>query len=457
MLTRVAAPAPTPPGPAPAPPAARVAGDARPSEAALVTAADAGATPAAGNRAPDGTRGDAARPARTGRALVGRLLSVPLPLKLLGANALMLLAACAAAWATHAVGGAGASPARTLLVFAGTLAASAAANVALVSLALRPMRDLEAVARRVWEGDLDARVPRSPVADRDVARVGHAFNLVLDGLVDDRARLRRLAAEVIRAGDRERAHVARELHDSAAQTLAAATYQLAALGRDAEEGVAGPELAERAAAARDLVARVLEEVRLLAHTVYPRVLDDLGLAAALHTLGHRVREHAPAVDVEVIVDSAVGALPRGAVPDAVASVLYRVAQESVTNALRHARPHCLTVVLRAVPAAGADAPPAALTVEVGDDGVGFDPADADVRRPGMGLFVMRERVMLAGGTFAVRSRPGDGATVRATVPLAAEAPAAPARLPLAAPRAAANLDASAAGTAAGGAPAAAPI
>jgi signal transduction histidine kinase len=75
---------------------------------------------------------------------------------------------------------------------------------------------------------------------------------------------------VVRAGDRERALIARELHDSAAQTLAAATYQLAALGRDAEEGVVGPELAERAAAARAMVAGVLEEVRLLAHTVYPR-------------------------------------------------------------------------------------------------------------------------------------------------------------------------------------------
>lgn len=354
-------------------------------------------------------------------ALRRAVLGAPLAAKLLGANALLLLAGCLAYGATHRD-----VPRGPVLAAAAVLAASLAANVALLRLALRPLRDLEAAAERVWRGDLAARVPRSPLADAEVARVGRAFNLVLDGLVDDRARLRRLAADVVRAGDRERALIARELHDSAAQTLAAATYQLAALGRDAEEGVVGPELAERAAAARALVAGVLEEVRLLAHTVYPRVLDDLGLAAALHTLAHRARERAPAVDIEVIADAAAEALPPGAVPAAAASALYRVAQESVTNALRHARPHCLTVVLRAAPTA--------LTVEVTDDGAGFDVADADARRPGMGLFVMRERVALVGGAVAVESRPGDGTRVRATVPLGppAAAPAGRAPLPLAA-------------------------
>jgi signal transduction histidine kinase len=76
------------------------------------------------------------------------------------------------------------------------------------------------------------------------------------------------------------------------------------------------------------------------------VLDDLGLAAALHTLAHRAREHAPAVDIEVIVDAAAEALAPDGVPAAAASALYRVAQESVTNALRHAHAQCLTVVLR---------------------------------------------------------------------------------------------------------------
>lgn len=376
---------------------------------------------------------EVSRPApATGRwaTLRRRLFAVPLPAKLLGANALLLLAAVVAL-----ASGQRDAPGGTLAVVALTLAVSAAANVALVRVALRPLRDLESTAARVWRGDLAARVPRSPVADRDVGRVGTAFNLVLDGLVDDRARLRRMAAEVVRAGDRERALVARELHDSAAQTLAAATYQLAALGRDAEEGVTGPELAERAAATRAMVAGVLEEVRLLAHTVYPHVLDDLGLAAALHTLGHRVREHAPTVDTEVIVDPTAEALTPAAVPAATASSLYRVAQEGVTNALRHGRPACLTVVLRTVD--GPTGTPAALTVEVIDDGAGFDTADADARRPGMGLFMMRERVGLAGGTVVVESRPGDGTRVRATAPLAGTgagtgAAAAPVPLPIAA-------------------------
>jgi signal transduction histidine kinase len=336
------------------------------------------------------------------------VLRTPLAAKLLGANALLLVGAGVVLAAARPAVAAG-----TLAVLGLALLASAAANVALVRLALRPLLDLEATAERVWRGDLAARVPRSAVADADVARVGRAFNLVLDGLVDDRVQLRRLAGDVVRAGDRERALIARELHDSAAQTLAAATYQLAALGRDAEEGVVGPELAERAAAARAMVAGVLEEVRLLAHTVYPRVLDDLGLAAALHTLADHAHQHAPDVDIEVIVDPAAEALAPDVVPPAAASALYRVAQESVTNALRHAHAHCLTVVLRATPAAGG----AALTSRCRTTGAGFDVPDADARRPGMGLFVMRERVALAGGTVAVDSRPGDGTRVRATVPI----------------------------------------
>ena len=76
---------------------------------------------------------------------------------------------------------------------------------ALAAVALRPLRGIEAVASRVWRGDFGARVDASPVADRDMKRIGTTFNLLLDGLVADRTRVRTLATAVIEAGDRERA------------------------------------------------------------------------------------------------------------------------------------------------------------------------------------------------------------------------------------------------------------
>jgi signal transduction histidine kinase len=107
-------------------------------------------------------------------------------------------------------------------------------------------------------------------------RIGTTFNLLLDGLVADRTRMRGLAAAVIDAGDRERASLARELHDSTAQQLAALVLQLSAAARDCTDVA----LADRLSGMRDQAEATLEEVRLLSHTVHPRVLDDLGLQAA---------------------------------------------------------------------------------------------------------------------------------------------------------------------------------
>jgi signal transduction histidine kinase len=169
---------------------------------------------------------------------VARLLRLPLAGKLAGANALIVVVALATA---ITLTGSEPRDREMLAVLGFALAASFLVNVALVTVALRPLRSLEATATRVRQGDLDARVAESLLADRDVQRVGEALNLLLDELVADRARVRRLASEVIRAGDAERARLAHELHDSTAQTISAVVMQLAAAGRDSQD----PELASR--------------------------------------------------------------------------------------------------------------------------------------------------------------------------------------------------------------------
>ena len=324
-------------------------------------------------------------------SLRARLLRIPLVWKLIGANGILVLAAMIIALTAH----------HSTAVFAATLLVSVALNHYLVRLALEPLKDLESTASKVWQGDLDARVQASPIADRDMIRVGSTLNLLLDGLVADRSRMRLLAAQVINAQDAERARVARELHDGTAQTLAAAMLQLSAVTRHANN----PDAEESLTELRTLVASALEEVRLLSHTIHPRVLDDLGLVSALEWLARQTRQEG-VLDVEVEAEAGTEDIPA-----AVASVLYRVAQESIRNVVQHARASHVRIVLTIEKDVA--------TLSVIDDGNGFDVRSAEARRPGMGLFSIRERVSLVNGTVDIQSVPGRGSRVIATVPLPA--------------------------------------
>jgi signal transduction histidine kinase len=260
------------------------------------------------------------------------------------------------------------------------------------------VHDLEKLAEKVWGGDYAARFRDSSVADEEVVRVGTMFNTLLDGLITDRARMRALAEEVVAVGDRERAALARELHDSTAQRLAALLLQISAVARDEKD----PALAQRLADLRDAAEAMTEEVRMLASTVHPRVLDDLGIVAAVKKLA-RDTTRASGVKVQVRGPESVD------LPQAVASVLYRVAQESVRNAATHADAGVIDISIQRTPEL--------VALEVTDDGKGFDVDEAMRRRPGMGLFTMRERVSLVDGTFEIRSN-SSGTTVAAAIPLA---------------------------------------
>lgn len=323
-------------------------------------------------------------------------LRVPLMIKLLGANLLALAVLVAVVLARGPV-----MPSASVVLLA--VIGGMIVFGGLAAVALLPLRSIEAVASRVWRGDFGARVDASPVADRDMKRIGTTFNLLLDGLVTDRSRVQALATAVIDAGDRERASLARELHDSTAQQLAALILQLSAAARDSTD----PTLTQRLEMILLQARATLEEVRLLSHTVHPRVLDDLGLAAALKKLGREVGE-ASKLEVEV------AATDERNVPPTTAAVLYRVAQAAVHNVVKHA--HARRVELRLTVTPGESDGQAVL--EIIDDGTGFDVADAERRRPGMGLFTMRERVALAGGRFDIESSPGEGTRIIASVPMA---------------------------------------
>ena len=319
-------------------------------------------------------------------------LRAPLAVKMVGANFLVIVL-LAVAWIVsgHAVGLIG-----ILLIAGGVIL-----HWVLTLIALRPIRDLDAVASRVWSGDYAARVNRSAFADQDVLLVGSMFNILLDSLAAERTRLRALATEVISAGEKERAALARELHDSTAQRLAALLLQVSAAARDCKD----PALTPRLVAARDAAQELVEEVRMLSQTIRPIVLDELGLVPALEKLA-RDSTTGTGIDVDVNALAAPQAIP----PD-VASSLYRIAQEAVRNAILHSSAHRIQIVLQAE---GESA-----RLEVMDNGVGFDPVLIEERDTTLkgGIASMRERIGLVDGSLEIKTAPGGGTTVIATVPL----------------------------------------
>ena len=316
---------------------------------------------------------------------------MPLLWKLFGANAIIVLGTAATAIATHV------EQPQMWITMSAALLATFAVNGALVYLALRPLAALEEAAGRVSRGERNVRVPQSPLADRDMTRVGETINRLVDRLTADRHHMRKLAAQVITAGEEERARIARQLQDSSAQTLAALSLQASAAVRDCTDPAMLPQLS----LIHDLTVDALEEIRILAHTVYPRVLDDLGLPAALQWLARRSSTDRVAISVEL-------GDPVKLLRD-VEAVLYQVASEGVSNALVHGMPS--RVVLSLTPDRHR------VTLKVMDDGAGFDVSTVARGSEGFGLFAMEERVSLVDGTFDVESAPGQGTRVIVSVPL----------------------------------------
>lgn len=222
-------------------------------------------------------------------------------------------------------------------------------------------------------------------------------------LASGQQRFRQLARSVWRVQEEERRRFARDLHDGLGQDITAILHQLEQLAADPTLPASALPRAERALA---LCRRALQDTRALARMLRPKILDDLGLCAALHWLGRNVAEGA-GFAVDVLCDEA---FPD---PDGdYATLVFRVVQEALNNAAKHAR---AGNVLVQVGARGGE-----LHVLVADDGRGCDPVAAlasDALGDSSGLGGMRERIALFGGRLHLVSAPGDGLQVRAALPL----------------------------------------
>jgi two-component system, NarL family, sensor histidine kinase UhpB len=222
--------------------------------------------------------------------------------------------------------------------------------------------------------------------------LAEAFNAMLDRLESARREAARIA---LAAQEGERMRVAQELHDEIGQTLTAVTIQ-AERAADGDPALASAALRRVA----DAVRESLDEVRRIARELRPEALDDLGLVNALIALCARIG----AQDSLRVKRELQGRLPP--LPRDVELVVYRIAQEGLTNALRHSDAESATVSLKA------DAE--SLTLCVIDDGEGMP---SELPRETSGLAGMRERALLVGGRLSIQSRPGQGTEVRLTIPV----------------------------------------
>ncbi|HSR93675.1 MAG TPA: sensor histidine kinase [Solirubrobacterales bacterium] len=224
----------------------------------------------------------------------------------------------------------------------------------------------------------------------EVERIELAFLRMIQRLEAER---RRAGSAALQAQEEERARVARDLHDEVNQSLTGLLLRL-----EAAREAAPPELEAELAETKMLANQAMRELLSLARQLRPTALDDLGLAAAVTGQVEQVARAGPEAELDAEGDFS-------DLEDDVQLVVYRVAQEALTNAARHSGAKRIAVSLRR----SGDG----VELEVADDGRGFAFEQSE---QGLGIGGMRERALLVGAELTIESRPGRGTTVRLSVP-----------------------------------------
>jgi len=220
-------------------------------------------------------------------------------------------------------------------------------------------------------------------------------------------RLQRAVASVIRAQERERRRIGRELHDEPVQSLSTASMRLGALQEELARDAGMDSVRTRIGDVRSLLIDVLWEIRKMIVALRPSDLDDLGLVAAVSAFARGRLDEAG-----VMLEIDARGRREGRLPGEVETALFRIAQEAVTNIARHAHARHAWITFREADGV--------LQLRVDDDGIGFITNGTPARSngEGFGLEGMRERASLIGGELAVSSRDGGGTSVRLAVPVA---------------------------------------
>ncbi|MEO6875323.1 MAG: response regulator [Opitutaceae bacterium] len=225
------------------------------------------------------------------------------------------------------------------------------------------------------------------------------------------ARLRILSKRLFKIQEDERRAIARELHDQVGQMLTGLKMQLESMVRAATGGTQPESLKDGLADSLTLATELMGHVRELTQQFRPRILDDLGLRAALEWHARLFQRQ---TNVNATVDVS---LPQERLPGELEIAVFRMVQEALTNVARHSGcPHASVTVTHTDASSQPDGT-ARLLVEITDRGQGFDLETVLASRNSIGLTGLTERVTLAGGTVEIFSRRGQGTRIHAEFPL----------------------------------------
>ncbi|HJS94291.1 MAG TPA: histidine kinase [Solirubrobacteraceae bacterium] len=278
-----------------------------------------------------------------------------------------------------------------LVVVLGAVALVVLANVYLLRRVVGPIQALTAFARQVDYSTLGQRIPEAEPTS-EAGELALTFSQMLERLQAER---REATGRVLRAQEDERLRIAQELHDQVGQELTAVLLGLSRLSAQAPPG-----LEENVLAVQDIVRDSLEDVRRIAIELRPEALDDLGLPSALAVLADRFAQQ---LGLEIAEDLPLSLPP---LPPEAELVVYRVAQEALTNVARHSASSRAEMTL--------ECDLHRLVLIVRDYGLGLAPGHT----PGTGMRGMRERATLIGAQLKIDNRrSGSGCEVRLEVPL----------------------------------------
>ncbi len=266
-----------------------------------------------------------------------------------------------------------------------------------LSSAIRPLQDLTAAFARVGERNYHERVAeRGPL---ELVRLYQGFNNMVARLKQTEQQNKRLQEQLATVQDEERADLARNLHDEIGPLLFAADVDAAAIAQLAQSGQHA-KIPERVGIIRQAIGHMQRHVRDILGRLRPAVLLDLGLAHALDNLVSFWQAHRPGLDFRLDV-------PEDSLGELMDATVYRIVQESLSNAVRHGNPSVIEIAVKA----GADG---SIDIRVADDGSGLK---AGGRPGGLGIVGMQERAAAFGGRLEVKNRAdGHGVVVSAHIP-----------------------------------------
>jgi two-component system NarL family sensor kinase len=221
-----------------------------------------------------------------------------------------------------------------------------------------------------------------------------AINLHEHRLAD--RNLKELAHKTVMFQEDEKKHLARELHDGINQLLVSSKCHLELLDNKLDHDALSDSLNQHIEKSQSSLTTAINEVRRISHNLRPSALDDIGLEAALTTLLKDYKSHTE-IEIETLFET-----EKGKLKSEIATTLYRVTQESLTNIEKHAEASKVTVILQQMGTL--------LQLIIRDDGKGFNETDSSVKQ-GIGLRNMRERVEFIGGELEISSEPHFGTEI----------------------------------------------